>query len=305
MKRNKKKSSPVVMGAIVSLLLIIAIIGSIIYKYEVANRDGANDNDAVTGQVPTNVDEQEPPIDESVSNIEQPTVTPNEDEEIKEGNTVPTDVPKANANGNGTEGSKDKTNAPKENENVSIENGYIVGQQPAKEPKYVDNILIANKKYPLPATFNEGESATARAALDEMIAAAGQQGYTLIAFSGYRSYEYQTDLYNRYVNRDGKDAADRYSARPGYSEHQTGLTFDIGEKGKEALWLTSEFGETPAGKWLATNAHKYGFILRYPEGKEDVTGYMYESWHFRYLEGDTATKVYNAGVTLEEYLGIE
>lgn len=289
----------------ISLLLIIAIIGSVIYKYDVANRDVANENDAVTGQVPTNDGEQEPSNDKLDLNTEEPQTTPNEDGEPKEGNTDSPDIPQASANGNGTAGSKSETDAPKENEVVKKENGYIVGQQPAKEPTYVENILIANKKYPLPATFNEGESAKARAALDKMIAAAEKQGYVLVAFSGFRSYEYQTDLYNRYVNRDGKDAADRYSARPGYSEHQTGLTFDIGEKGKEDLWLTSEFGETPAGKWLATNAHKYGFILRYPEGKEDVTGYMYESWHFRYLEGDTAAKVYNAGVTLEEYLGIE
>lgn len=116
-----------------------------------------------------------------------------------------------------------------------------------------------------------------------MAADAKKAGFELVAFSGYRSYEYQTQLYTNYANRDGKEAADRYSARPGHSEHQTGLAFDIGEKGQEDLWLTEEFGETPAGKWLVENAHNYGFILRFPEGKEDVTGFMYESWHFRYL----------------------
>lgn len=291
MKKNKKKSSPIVVGAIISLLLIIAIIGSVIYKYDVANRDLTNENNSSTGQIPSN-NEDNPNVGET--NNQQ--VKPNEE------NIGSVDVPAVNTNGSET---TDSANTPNKNEDVIKENGYIVGQQPAKEPTYVENILIANKKYPLPATFNEGESAKARAALNQMLAAAEKEGYVLVAFSGFRSYEYQTDLYNRYVNRDGKDAADRYSARPGYSEHQTGLTFDIGEKGKEDLWLTSEFGETPAGKWLATNAHKYGFILRYPKGKEDVTGYMYESWHFRYLEGDTATKVFNAGVTLEEYLGIQ
>ena len=130
-------------------------------------------------------------------------------------------------------------------------------------------------------------------------------GFDFVAFSGFRSYEYQTTLYNNYVNRDGKEAADRYSARPGHSEHQTGLAFDIGEKSQQDLWLTADFGETPAGKWLADNAHNYGFILRYPEGKEDVTGFMYESWHFRYLGVENATEVKNTGLTLEEYLGIE
>lgn len=113
--------------------------------------------------------------------------------------------------------------------------------------------------------------------------------------SGYRSYDYQTSLYNNYVAIDGEDAANRYSAKPGYSEHQTGLAFDIGE-------LNYQFGETPAGIWLAQHAHEYGFIIRYPQGKENVTGYMYEPWHVRYL-GDQASSVYASGLTLEEYLG--
>lgn len=107
------------------------------------------------------------------------------------------------------------------------------------------------------------------------------------------------------MQKDGKENADRYSARPGHSEHQTGLAFDIGEKGKEDLWLTSAFGETAAGKWLANNAYKYGFILRYPKGKEEITGFMYESWHFRYVGDEIALETFNSDVTLEEYLGIE
>ena len=153
--------------------------------------------------------------------------------------------------------------------------------------------------------FNPGENAEARAAFEQMATDAKALGFDLVAFSGFRSYEYQTTLYNNYVNRDGKEAADRYSARPGHSEHQTGLAFDIGEKSREDLWLTAEFGETPAGKWLADNAHKYGFILRYPEGKEDVTGFMYEAWHFRYLGVEKATEVKQTGLTLEEYLSVE
>lgn len=185
------------------------------------------------------------------------------------------------------------------------EGGYPVEVKEATEPTYIDGVLIANKKYPLPKDFDPGESPEARAALDLMAADAKKAGFDLVAFSGYRSYEYQTQLYTNYANRDGKEAADRYSARPGHSEHQTGLAFDIGEKGQEDLWLTEEFGETPAGKWLLENAHKYGFILRFPEGKENVTGFMYESWHYRYLGKEMAEEVHQAGVTLEEYLGIE
>ena len=195
--------------------------------------------------------------------------------------------------------------APPVSEEAELENGYIVGQKPATEPTFVKGVLIANKKNPLPATYNKGEDPKARTAFEKMAKAALEDGIELVAFSGFRSYDYQKTLYDRYVKRDGKEAADRYSARPGYSEHQTGLAFDIGEKGREELWLTNEFGDTEAGQWLAQNSHKYGFLLRYPKGKEDITGFMHESWHFRYLEGELATKVYEAGVTLEEYLGIQ
>lgn len=193
-----------------------------------------------------------------------------------------------------------------ESENVVEEdNGYIVGQELPSEPTIINGVLIANKKYPLPKDFAPGESVEARAAFELMAQDAKKQGFELVAFSTYRSYEYQQSLYNRYVEQDGKDNADRYSARPGYSEHQTGLAFDIGEKGQEHLWLTEEFGESEAGKWLMENAHNYGFILRYPKGKEHITGYMYESWHYRYLGVELATKVKESGLTLEEYLGID
>ena len=184
-------------------------------------------------------------------------------------------------------------------------NGYIEGQPLPTEPTFVEGVLLASKKYPLPSTYAPGESEEARKAFELMATDARTAGFELVAFSTYRSFEYQDTLYNNYVSRDGQDNADRYSARPGYSEHQTGLAFDIGEKGKEDLWLTEEFGESEAGKWLVENAHKYGFILRYPQGKEAVTGYMYESWHFRFLGVEIATKVKEAGITLEEYLGIQ
>ena len=184
-------------------------------------------------------------------------------------------------------------------------NGYIEGQVLPTAPTYVDGVLIANKKYPLPSTFNPGENPEARAAYEKMATDAKTAGFELVAFSWFRSFEYQDTLYNNYVNRDGQEKADRYSARPGYSEHQTGLAFDVGEKGKEDLWLTEEFGETEAGKWLVENAQNYGFILRYPYGKEEITGYMYESWHFRYVGTELATKIKQANVTLEEYLGVQ
>ena len=181
---------------------------------------------------------------------------------------------------------------------------YIEGQELPKEPTYIKDILIANKQYPLPSTYSPGESKEARAAFNEMAAAAKLDGFELDAFSTYRSYDRQTGLYERYVERDGSEEADRYSARPGYSEHQTGLAFDIGEVGSEQYYASSKFGETDAGKWVAANAYRFGFIMRYPEGKEKITGYMHESWHFRYVGIELAEEVYKQNISLEEYLGI-
>ncbi|WP_438313301.1 M15 family metallopeptidase [Sporosarcina sp. FA9] len=180
--------------------------------------------------------------------------------------------------------------------------GYIEGQELPLQPTYIKNVLIANKTYPLPATFAPGESKEAREMFDKMAAEAALSGYKLTAFSTYRSFEYQTGLYKRYADKEGPEKADQYSARPGYSEHQTGLAFDIGEVNQEKIWLTAEFGESSAGKWLAENAHRYGFIMRYPLGKENITGYMYESWHFRYVGESIASEIYATKGTLEEYL---
>ncbi len=194
---------------------------------------------------------------------------------------------------------------PEKPEQQPDENGYLPNQTLPTEPTYIKGILLANKIYPLPSTFAPEENPEARQALNQMLEAAKQQGFDLVAFSGYRSFEYQTTLYNNYVNRDGQAAADRYSARPGYSEHQTGLAFDIGERGKEDLWLTEEFGETPAGQWLFAHAQEYGFILRFPQNKEEITGYMYESWHYRYVGKDIAKEIAKQSITLEEYLGVK
>ena len=137
-------------------------------------------------------------------------------------------------------------------------------------------------------------------ALKELFNAAKEDGYELYARSGYRSYYTQASLYSSYVESYGKAAADKYSAKPGQSEHQTGLSMDIT---CEALnyTLDTSFGETEEGKWVAENAHRYGFIIRYPKGKEDITGYSYEPWHIRYVGIELAEKIYESGLTMEEY----
>nr|WP_250130198.1 M15 family metallopeptidase [Jeotgalicoccus sp. WY2] len=110
-------------------------------------------------------------------------------------------------------------------------------------------------------------------------------------------------MYNNYVAQDGKEAADRYSAEPGHSEHQTGLAIDVGSYDSAVLLQTS-FEYTPEFQWLKDVAHEYGFIIRYMKGKEDITGYMYEPWHLRYV-GDKAPAIYESGLTLEEYFELD
>ncbi|MFC5465233.1 M15 family metallopeptidase [Lederbergia graminis] len=140
----------------------------------------------------------------------------------------------------------------------------------------------------------------AATALEKMFAGAEVDGILLAGASGYRSQATQTILYNNYVKRDGKEAADRYSARPGHSEHQTGLTMDVsGSDGKCAV--QDCFGGTPEAEWIAEHAHEYGFIVRYPKGKEHITGYQYEPWHIRYVGLDIAKEIYEQNITLEEY----
>jgi len=140
----------------------------------------------------------------------------------------------------------------------------------------------------------------AATALEKMFAEAKSAGIDLAAVSGYRSYGRQNTLFNAEVKRVGKERAVEAVAFPGSSEHQTGLTMDISSRSNN-FNLNEEFETTKEGIWLRHNAHKYGFILRYPKGKEDITGYMYEPWHFRYVGVKAATEIYENDWTLEEY----
>ena len=162
-----------------------------------------------------------------------------------------------------------------------------------------DDIIIVNKKHGLSKDYNPGENPTAKAAFvrlrDDMI----NQGLNVgRSYSGFRSYDYQKTLYDNYVSRDGQAAADRYSARPGFSEHQTGLVFDLTDKSGNLL------EDSRASQWLKDNAHNYGFIVRFQAGKEASTGYMSEAWHIRYV-GKEAKDIHDSGLSLEEYFGIE
>lgn len=177
--------------------------------------------------------------------------------------------------------------------------------------KIIDDILIVNKSFPLPPSYvpidtyedisNKDASPfgivkEAYNKFKEMQADIEVLGLNIWIQSGYRSYNFQNIIYNDYVAKDGQEKADTYSARPGYSEHQTGLAIDLNS-------VTSDFAETPEFTWINNNAYRYGFILRYPSGKEHITGYKYEPWHLRYVGEELANKLYNNGnwITLEEY----
>ena len=161
---------------------------------------------------------------------------------------------------------------------------------------YVNGIMLVNKTHPVPRDFAPGLQPVAYNAFLQLRADAAKAGYDIQLLSGYRSYDLQSQLYTNYCNTYGQAAADTFSARPGTSEHQTGLAMDVG-------WIDDAYGNTPSGQWLAANCYKYGFILRYMKGKESITGYKYEPWHIRYV-GDVAGDIYRSGLCLEEYLGV-
>lgn len=185
----------------------------------------------------------------------------------------------------------------KDNGDVRAKIDVTVLHTPEGEITYIEGILIANKTFALPSTYGPGVDPEAKEALNDMFAAAKKDGLKLFICSGYRTYAYQKSLYNRYVDRDGKEKADTYSARPGHSEHQTGLAFDLNK-------VDDSFDGTPEAIWIAQHAHEYGFIVRYPKGKQEITGYKYEPWHVRYIGVEKAKAVYESGLCLEEFLGI-
>lgn len=137
----------------------------------------------------------------------------------------------------------------------------------------------------------------AKEAFENLSYNASLNGFKIIAVSAYRDYNYQDELFNYYVNEKGLEYALQCSAKSGHSEHQTGLAVDV--EGSNFNYNNFEYSKE--FNWMSKNAHKYGFILRYPKNKEDITGYSYESWHYRYLGIELATKVYESGLTYDEY----
>ncbi|KRE79329.1 hypothetical protein ASG71_04340 [Arthrobacter sp. Soil763] len=175
--------------------------------------------------------------------------------------------------------------------------------------------VVVNKHRPLdPATYvparlvriqSERLRSEAADAYKQLAKAAKAAGVNIVPVSGYRSYSQQASLYDSYVRQYGQATADTLAARPGFSEHQTGLTMDIGNASGVCA-LEACFANTPAGKWAAQNGANYGFIIRYPAGAEAVTGYTYEPWHLRFVGRDIALEMKTTGTaTLEDYFELE
>ena len=142
----------------------------------------------------------------------------------------------------------------------------------------------------------------AAAALEELFAGAAQEGVILYATSGYRSYSTQKAIFERKLETMSEKSANATVAKPGYSEHQTGLAMDVEGHSSLGSGLVKDFGETPEGIWLAEHCHEYGFIIRYPKGKTAITGYAYEPWHIRYVGREAAEQIAGLEITFEEYI---
>ncbi|WP_033541730.1 M15 family metallopeptidase [Planococcus sp. CAU13] len=283
---NKKSRKPYIKWILVAGTLLIAVSAALwlyLHDWDVEQSIGALTGETTQQTAP----EPQAEAEEKIEEVQQEAVVIPEEKEEVVGENLPV-IPDP-GEGAADEAIKDATVYP----------GTI---QLPKEPTVVNGILLVNKQNPLPSDYAPGVDPEAKSSFEAMRADALKVDLDLIAFSTFRDFDRQKQLYEGYVAKDGQQKADRYSARPGFSEHQTGLAFDIGESSKEEHWAAASFGDTEAGKWVAENAHRYGFILRYPEGKEKLTGYMHESWHFRYVGNDVAKEIYEADITLEEYL---
>lgn len=179
----------------------------------------------------------------------------------------------------------------------------LVNKQRPLAKDFAPKNLVKLSSVGVPSVNDHSMRREAADASRELYDAAGKAGYNLNFASGYRSYELQNELYTEYVEQLGQEAADATSAKPGFSEHQTGLAVDIFETNTDCI-LEGCFGETKPGKWLKENSWRYGFILRYENGTQDVVGYEYEPWHFRYVGKDVAAAYHESGArTYEEFVG--
>ncbi|MDO5291208.1 MAG: D-alanyl-D-alanine carboxypeptidase family protein [bacterium] len=224
------------------------------------------------------------------------------------------DFNSANSTSETAKGKSDKTQKPSTTDDATIhKNNVEIDTTP---DSYT---VLVNKEYGLPEDYIPEDLVVPdiaysfsyydekkqlrkvpAAALEELVSAASEEGLTIKGVSGYRSYARQKTIYNNNIRTQGLAHTEQYSAKPGYSEHQTGLSIDVSAS-SAGYGLTAKFGTTAEGKWLAENCYKFGFIIRYPEGKEQITGYSYEPWHIRYVGTELAKYLTENNLTLDEY----
>ena len=300
-QRQVRRNRIILACAAAALLIIIIVIISVSMKGCSKSKKTDKNGESTTAKV-----EESTQTKENESSSEEPASTNANNSSVTTANATsvsassdssefaPPVVPSGNVVSNGT-----------------TSKGFQI--QKINGATYIDGVLIANKTYALPQDFiptnpdqpvNADRSSTCldktlMSAWKIMLKDATAKGLNIYISSGYRSYNYQVNVYNRYVKSDGAAVADTYSSRPGNSEHQTGLCFDLNT-------IEDSFQYTNEGKWINDNCYKYGFCIRFPKGKDSATGYQYESWHLRYVGVDLATKLYNNGdwLSLEEYFGI-
>ncbi len=299
MKNNKKrrKMKKLIRLAILILIILVAFIACIKIKDNIEGNKGNNiDNNADDiGKIDNNTDSNQ---------------NSNNNNNQSDSNNTDSNEPVDNTDNNPDSAGEDRDNETIEtflDENNMVTNSdsieVVVNKERNLSEDYVPSDLVKITDVPTLLASPEVNQLRkpAAEALTKLVEAAKEEiNIQLYARSGYRSYRTQESTYNGYVKNHGQAEADKFSAKAGQSEHQTGLAIDISSESVNFL-LEEEFGDTVEGKWVAENAHRFGFIVRYPKGKEDVTGYMYEPWHLRYLGVDLATKVYESGLTLEQY----
>ncbi|HIW32227.1 MAG TPA: M15 family metallopeptidase [Candidatus Paenibacillus intestinavium] len=256
------------------------------------SNDGINQEDNLSNDDPSTNNE---PDDDNVSSNNGNNIG-NGSEQEEPTTSEPTETPVTTSDPIETESPTAEVNTDAESVAVMVNPNYKLPEDYSpKDLVYPDVRFTFNEKID-----KRKMRQAAATALEEMFAAAEVDGIYLAGVSAYRSHETQKALFNRYVERDGYEKAKTYSAEPGTSEHETGLAIDIsGSTGKCAA--EDCFAGTVEAIWLANNAAEYGFIIRYPEGKEDITGYKYEPWHLRFVGVEIAKEIESEGLTLEEY----
>ena len=283
MRKRKMKKAPIIFGIII-IILIIGVICFMFLKDKNEDKEKPKDK-PVQNNAPT-----ENTLESSLKN-EKYYIAKNLERYLKyaEGKDLTAEKIVADVNSNLDKTKYEDVQAT----DMNADNLILVNKYYYLKESYAPKDLVT-----LTAKYNTGANSSMRKeaadAFMEMSDAATVDNISIKNASAYRSYKYQVNLYDKYVERDGKKAADTYSARPGFSEHQTGLSSDINQ-------IDNSFENTDAFRWLQKNADKYGFILRFPKDKEDITGYQYEPWHYRYVGKDIAKKIKAENLTLEEY----